>query len=148
MPVSAKSRLKPHSSAAGHTLGLAPATTSQLVQRLGKGLPYVALLRFHKATELPIGAIADLLRIPPRTLVRRRAARRLHPDESERLFRIASLFEKALDLFEGDADAARRWLTTPSEQLDRHAPLDFARTEVGAREVEDLIGALEHGIFA
>jgi putative toxin-antitoxin system antitoxin component (TIGR02293 family) len=52
-----------------------------------------------------------------------------------------------VQLFEGDADAARRWLTTPSKELDNTAPLDFARTELGAREVEDLIGRLEHGVF-
>ncbi len=26
-------------------------------------------------------------------------------------------------------------------------PIEFARTEVGAREVEDLIGRLEYGVF-
>jgi uncharacterized protein (DUF2384 family) len=38
-------------------------------------------------------------------------------------------------------------MTTPCEELDDTSPLDFSRTEIGAREVEDLIGRLEHGVF-
>jgi putative toxin-antitoxin system antitoxin component (TIGR02293 family) len=79
--------------------------------------------------------------------MRRKASGRLQPDESERLLRISSVFERALELFEGDVQRARRWLSTPSKELDGTSPLDFARTEIGAREVEDLIGRLEHGVF-
>jgi uncharacterized protein (DUF2384 family) len=32
--------------------------------------------------------------------------------------------------------------------LDQQAPLEFARTEIGARDVEDLIGRLEFGVFS
>ena len=53
---------------------------------------------------------------------------------------------KALELFEGDFDGAKVWLFGPLPGLAGHAPIDFAKTEVGAREVENLIGRLEHGI--
>jgi putative toxin-antitoxin system antitoxin component (TIGR02293 family) len=56
------------------------------------------------------------------------------------------VFASALSLFEGDADAARRWLTTAQPALGGDKPLEYAATEVGAREVEDLIGRLEYGI--
>jgi putative toxin-antitoxin system antitoxin component (TIGR02293 family) len=118
-----------------------------MIQRVQKGFPYSALLRFHKASGLPVGVIAELIQLPQRTLMRRKAQGRLRPDESERLLRVSRVFEQALALFAGDVIAARRWLTTPSMELDNTPPLDFARTEVGAREVEDLIGRLEHGVF-
>jgi putative toxin-antitoxin system antitoxin component (TIGR02293 family) len=52
----------------------------------------------------------------------------------------------ALQLFEGNLQETRSWLTTPHMALAGEAPLAFAKTGVGAREVEHLIGRLEHGI--
>jgi len=60
---------------------------------------------------------------------------------------MALLFEKAANLFEGDRAVARQWLTTPQSGIKNHVPMELARTEIGAREVEDLIGRLEHGVF-
>jgi putative toxin-antitoxin system antitoxin component (TIGR02293 family) len=118
-----------------------------MVRQVERGFPYMALVRFHKHSGLTIGTIADMVHLPQRTLMRRKARGRLEPDESERLLRVSGVFEKAVDLFEGDVDAARRWLTRPNGELGDCTPLDFARTEIGAREVEDLIGRLEHGVF-
>lgn len=131
----------------GRSLGLPARDAVQMVRRVQKGFPYAALTHFHERSGLPVRTIADLVQLPQRTLMRRRAQGRLQPHESERLLRVSGVFEEAVRLFEGDADAARRWLTTPSKELDNTAPLDFARTELGAREVEDLIGRLEHGVF-
>jgi len=72
----------------------------------------------------------------------------LTPHESERLLRLALVFEKTVDLFEGNADAARDWLNTSNKALAGESPLAMVETEIGAREVEDLIGRLEHGVFA
>ena len=79
---------------------------------------------------------------------RRKASGKLTTEESERLLRIAGIFEDAVDLFEGDVPAAVNWLTTPRKALGDRPPLSYARTEPGAREVENLIGRLEHGIFS
>lgn len=134
-------------SVSGHSLGLSADNTLEVIHRVQQGFPYAAIARFHKESGLPVGHIADLVQIPQRTLMRRKAAGRLLPEESERLLRVSGVFEKAVELFEGDPAAARRWLTTPSNELASQSPLDFARTEIGAREVEDLIGRLEHGVF-
>jgi putative toxin-antitoxin system antitoxin component (TIGR02293 family) len=126
-----------------------PADTLRgMVRKLESGFPYVALLHFEKESGLSLGAIADFVRMPPRTLMRRKASGRLLPGESERLLRLSILFQKATALFEGETDAARLWLTTARQELHGETPLDFARTEIGAREVEDLIGRFEHGIVA
>src|SRR6185437_2880556 len=94
----------------GEILGLSGANTAQMVRQVQKGFPYAALVRFHKRSGLPIGMIADLVQLPQRTLMRRKAGGRLLPDESERLLRVSGVFEKAVQLFEGDVDRARRWL--------------------------------------
>jgi len=95
-----------------------------------------------------LSRLAATIGIPERTLARRRVSRRLTPDESERLLRISAIFEDAVDLFEGDVPAAVNWLNTPRKLLGDRSPLAYARTETGAREVENLIGRLEHGIFS
>jgi putative toxin-antitoxin system antitoxin component (TIGR02293 family) len=64
------------------------------------------------------------------------------------LLRLSLVFEKAVNLFEGDTDAARAWLGRPNKALGGETPLSAVETEIGAREVEDLIGRLEHGVFA
>jgi putative toxin-antitoxin system antitoxin component (TIGR02293 family) len=81
-------------------------------------------------------------------LARRRVSGRLGPDESERLVRVAGVYERAVQLFEGDARAALTWLTTPKEALGKRMPLEYARFDLGAREVEGLIGQLEQGVFS
>ena len=55
---------------------------------------------------------------------------------------------KALKLFEGDSRAAERWLSFPKVALGRAVPSELAKTEAGVREVEALIGRLEHGVFS
>jgi putative toxin-antitoxin system antitoxin component (TIGR02293 family) len=109
-------------------------------------LSYEAFERLRRTLDLPASHLAELLRIPARTLGRRKQARRLDPDESDRLVRVSRLVGLALQLFEGDLDEARSWLTTRHDALAQQAPLAFAGTEVGSREVENLIGRLEHGV--
>ena len=92
--------------------------------------------------------MAELVQIKPRTLDRRKNEGRLQPDESDRLLRAAKVFGKAIALFEGDVPFAKEWLSSRQAALGGAVPLEMAKTDVGAREVEDLIGRLEHGVFS
>ena len=58
------------------------------------------------------------------------------------------VFGRALELFEGDARVAERWLSSPKRALGGAVPYELAKTEAGVREVEGLIGRLEHGVFS
>jgi putative toxin-antitoxin system antitoxin component (TIGR02293 family) len=119
-----------------------------LAKTLKAGLPLAKLLHFQKVATLPWRSIAAVLQLPPRTLARRKAAGRLNQDESERLLRLALLFDKATELFEGDRAGAAHWLQSPCKALGQLTPLELAETEIGAREVEDLIGRLEFGVYS
>ena len=132
----------------GASLGLTATQTVDLVRQIEAGLPYKALLSLVAVSGLTVASIASTLGIPERTLARRKVAGRLAPNESERLLRVSALFEKAVELFEGDVASAVTWLTSPKRALGRQTPLAFSRTEPGAREVEDLIGRLEDGVFS
>ncbi|HUF27303.1 MAG TPA: antitoxin Xre/MbcA/ParS toxin-binding domain-containing protein [Gemmatimonadaceae bacterium] len=129
-------------------LGLRVYEPLRVYQAVRKGFSYAAFERLQRNTGLPARALADFAQIPSRTLARRRGEGRLEPEESDRLVRIARVFGHALGLFEGDVEAARQWLTAEQPALGNIVPLELARTEVGAAEVEQLIGRLEHGIPA
>lgn len=116
-----------------------------LVQR---GLPFKAISNLASKSGLTIAEIASIIELPVRTLARRRSAGKLSRDESERLLRLATVFDEALELFEGETSEAVAWLKSPVKALSNQTPLDYARYEVGAREVEELIGRLEHGVFS
>ena len=129
-------------------LGLRTYDTARLVKRLGEGLPFTAFERLGRSLDLTAKELAWLIQISPRTLARRKEQGRLRPDESDRLVRVARVFGRAIDLFEGDAVAARRWLATDNTALGGVSPLQMARSEVGAREIDALTGRLEHGVFS
>lgn len=127
-------------------LGLRTYEPLRIYQAVRRGLAYQAFERLQRNTALPARVLAELAEIPPRTLARRREEGRLQPDESDRLLRVARVFGRALQLFEGEPAAARGWLSAPQPALGDMIPLELARTDVGAREVEQLVGRLEHGI--
>ena len=127
-------------------LGLSTWDAAGLHERVQKGLSYAALERLRRVLDVPISRFAELIWIAPRTVARRKEAGRLRPDESDRLLRMARVTGLALQLFEGDLEEARRWLLSAQPALGGEAPVQLARTEVGAREVEHLVGRLEQGI--
>lgn len=128
-------------------IGLRVRDKLTLIERIEAGFPYRTLVRLQESLAIPVGEVAEVVRIPVRTLTRRKKEGRLRPEESERVLRIARLIEDATRLHEGDLDQARTWLKTPKRALDGKTPLEMGRTEVGAREVENLLGRLEHGVY-
>jgi putative toxin-antitoxin system antitoxin component (TIGR02293 family) len=136
---------KPHPAERG-VLDLPAGDALSLHALVEAGLRWSSIERLGRALALPLAQLAELVRIPPRTLSRRRADGRFDAHESERLLRVARVLDLAVDLFEGDLPAARHWLASPQAALGGRAPLELTRTEVGAREVESLLGRLEHGI--
>jgi putative toxin-antitoxin system antitoxin component (TIGR02293 family) len=122
--------------------------TLSLLAKVQAGLPYRAIEHLQRNLDLPMNRLAEVVDIRPRTLSRRKEEGRLEPDESDRLLRASRVFGRTLELFEADAATARAWLGRPQRALGGAVPLDLLRTELGAREVEDLIGRLEHGVFA
>jgi putative toxin-antitoxin system antitoxin component (TIGR02293 family) len=129
-------------------LGLETFDPAALFRALEKGLSYRTFERFRRNTSLPFEVVIHLIDVPRRTMTRRKREGRFLPDESDRLLRASRLFGKTLQLFEGDRDAATEWLTTAQPALGGSVPLDLARTEVGAREVERLVDRLEQGVFS
>lgn len=129
-------------------LGLDYFDLPSLLKAIEKGFAWKTFERFVKNFGLPVEQVADVLGIPRRTLARRKVEGRLKSDESDRLLRLARVFGAALDLFAGNREAATGWLTDVNRALGNVSPLDYSRTEVGADEVENLVGQIQYGIFS
>ncbi len=121
------------------------STLAQVRDALRHGVPREAFERIRGDLGISSEELADVLGIPARTLARRKD--RFKPDESERLLRVGSVVQKAVDVLE-DRSAARRWMTQPKRALGGLTPLRCCDTEMGAREVEALLGRIEHGVFS
>jgi putative toxin-antitoxin system antitoxin component (TIGR02293 family) len=129
-------------------LGLKAGGTVELLRQVKRGLGYNSIEHFIREADIPRDEAIGLVRISTRTLARRKEKGRLSPDESDRLVRAARIVSQARQLFEGDADAANRWLKTSQPAIGGSTPTEYAQTEIGAREVEALITRLEHGVFS
>ena len=126
--------------------GLRNYDAVSVVDHVRRGLTYAAFERFQRNAELSAATLSEVVGIPERTLARRKEAGRFAADETDRLVRTARIVGGAIELFEGDSASAARWLTSPIGALGGRTPLEFATTDVGAIEVESLIGRLTHGI--
>jgi putative toxin-antitoxin system antitoxin component (TIGR02293 family) len=128
-------------------IGIKVKTPVDLVKHVEEGLAFTAVEALQREMDLAAKEMAKLLDIKFRTFLRRKETGRLQPAESDRVLRTSRLFARAKDLFDGDQKSARGWLMKPQRALGGAVPLEIAKTEVGAREVEKLIGRLEQGIF-
>ncbi|HIF06306.1 MAG TPA: DUF2384 domain-containing protein [Gemmatimonadetes bacterium] len=139
-----------------------PALRALVVKeaRLGYASPS-RLERVRRAVEqgLPVEAVRELqvelkrfgVRRPStyvdaivsRATLQRRD--RLRPAEGEQLVRVASVLALAEDVWGTDEDAGE-FLTSPHPMLGGGVPIDLALSEIGARQVEHILFALDLGL--
>lgn len=122
-------------------------TLEELHAQLRSGLPYSALEAVASGFDIGKEELIAVLHLPARTLARRKREKRLRADESDRLFRlgrIAALAEEVL----ASREKATRWLHQPNRALGNAAPLRQLDTDLGARQVEDLLLRIAHGVYS
>ncbi len=125
-----------------------PARGDKLYKALHAGLPFEVYGKLAKMSGLDKATLATTTTIAPATLQRRAKAGSFSKDESDRLYRFAEVFKATLDLFENDKHAARHWLKSSIRGLGNKRPIDMLSTSAETDAVLDLIGRLEHGVFA
>jgi len=121
-------------------------TLDELVETILRGLTYATF----EALTTNYGLLRELagqaISVPERTLARRKRAR-FATDESDRLARlgrIAALAEEVL----GSREKAGRWLQKSNRALGGVMPIERLRTEPGARQVEEILLRIEHGVIS
>ena len=111
------------------------------------GLPLIALHSVQDSLQLTREALSRILSVPERTLARRQKQARLTADESDRLVRVARIMAHANQVL-GSRDKAAHWLRTTNRALGGIAPVSLLDTDIGAQQVTDILGRIEHGVFS
>lgn len=123
-------------------------SVDRLLARIRAGIEVSLVVRMAHRYDMANALLADLLAISPSTLKRRRAANgRLTADESDRFVRVAGLYAMAEDVL-GSPALAAEWMSRANRSLGQESPNAYARMDAGAREVEDLLGRIAHGVAA
>lgn len=120
-------------------------TLDDLRATVEEGLPLEALdcaVR-HVAGEGPEATELKHRIVPKTTLQRRRG--RLNAEESQRLERLARMTALAEEVWE-DPVLAHEFLTSVQPQLAGERPVELARSDLGTRQVEDLLWKLEYSL--
>ena len=126
---------------------LAEAPASIAVAQIRTGIPASAFRLLAERLGVSQKELAGKLRVATRTLTRLVGAqKRLPPDVTEKLLRVARVLAKAR-LILADEDSVVAWLNTEAPALNGAKPIDLLDTDVGAAEVEGVILGLAYGNF-
>jgi putative toxin-antitoxin system antitoxin component (TIGR02293 family) len=126
------------------TLGRALSNARDMRQAIRDGFPPAVVEELMRSSGLTLKELAGSLDLSPRSLQRRRRSGKLARYESDRLYRLARLVAIANEYL-GDPERARNWLKHPNRALGGLSPVAAIDTELGARQVENLLGRIAYG---
>ena len=126
------------------TLGRRLSSDRDLREAIREGFRSAVVEKLMRSSGLTLKELASALDLSPRSLQRRRSSGRLERHESDRLYRLARIVAIANEYL-GDRERALRWLRHPNRTLSGIAPLAAIDTELGAREVENILGRIAYG---
>ena len=128
-------------------LGQPVHSEHELIPLLRQGLPFGVLENLMMAFSLSREETSKVLNLPMRTLNRRKQEKRLAADESDRLYRLSRILVHCESVL-GAHDKTTQWLRRPNRALGGAVPLLLLDTDIGANQVNDVLGRLEHGVFS
>src|SRR5688572_8731325 len=127
-------------------LGLRSSVRSvaDIAEAVESGLPKHSLERVVERAGVEGPARLKLMHrvVPAATYKRRHRLKLVESEKTERLARVIALAEL---LWDDDAEA-KRFLATPHPELGRRKPIEAALTELGARQVEDVVMRALYGL--
>ena len=111
------------------------------------GLPAAAVRALASHTMSSLSLLQEITHLDKSTFRRRENAKaRLRPDESDRLVRVARIAALATEAM--GAEDGVPWLHESNRALGGRVPLQMLETEVGARQVEDVLTRIQHGVYS
>ncbi len=117
------------------------------IAQIKEGLTIEAMSALTTNLNITEKHLAKVVGLSISTLAIRKKTGRLKPTESERVMRVDRIFRRAMEVFKDQA-IAKRWIKSPAKALGGIAPIDFTETDIGAREVENLLGRIEYGVYS
>ncbi len=129
-------------------LGRAVRSLTDLAELVREGLPASSVIALAEKLDLGNAALSKKLGIAQRTMTRRLSQHsRLSAAESDRTVRLARVYATAVEMI-GSKEKAVEWLRTPNRALGGGRPIDQLDTDLGAREVEDILGRIAYGVYS
>ncbi|MDY6806109.1 MAG: antitoxin Xre/MbcA/ParS toxin-binding domain-containing protein [Cyanobacteriota bacterium] len=120
----------------------------QIVNLIRQGFSIVSIAKVAEYCDISEAEIARLLATSERTISRRKKDNRtLELSESDRLYRLARIFARTLEIFE-DIRKAREWLKQSNRALAGATPLELLDTDMGAQKVDNLLNRIEYGFYS
>lgn len=120
---------------------------TELERIVREGIPAETVRVLAERTATTLTVLQAVTGIDRSTFARRvRAGSRLKRDESDRVVRVARVAALAIEAM-GEVDGLA-WLHEPNRALGDRVPIELLDTDVGARQVEQVIGRIEHGVFS
>ncbi len=115
-------------------------------REIERGLPLKTLDEFSAYSGIAVRDLMDVV-IPARTLKHRRQRNEsLNIDESDRLRRVARIYELAVKVY-GDREDGGKWLSGKKQRFDGKTALEMLRTEAGEHAVEEFLIQIDEGMF-
>ncbi|MGH7706362.1 MAG: type II RES/Xre toxin-antitoxin system antitoxin [Vulcanimicrobiaceae bacterium] len=120
---------------------------SDLVELIRNGLPAKTLHCLARKTKTTVTQLRVAVHVDASTLARRiRSNTPLKSDESDRVVRVARIAALAVEAMGADDGIA--WLNEPNWALGDRVPTTMLDTEIGARQVEDVLTRIQHGVYS
>lgn len=125
-----------------------PRDSFEVIQQARSGLYRGKADEVARTIGLTDKEMAPILNLSERTFHRLRTDELLDNNSSERLLLLEQLLIHGLEVFDGRADVLGRWLRIPLSELRQQAPLTLLDTTTGFGMVHNVLGRIEHGIYA
>jgi putative toxin-antitoxin system antitoxin component (TIGR02293 family) len=122
-------------------------TVQDLDRLVRSGLPFEALEQVMGRFQLGRAEVEKVLSLPSRTLARRKETARMRANESDRLIRVARVGAHAVEVL-GTEERAAAWLHRPNRALGNRPPLDLLSTDLGTKQVDEVLSRTEHGVIS
>ena len=124
---------------------VAAMPTKQAVDAIRTGLSARAFMGVADMLFLTGDELAGKLGVSPRTIRdQRKKHLRLSKENTEKLVRIARIHHQARTIFSTN-EAASEWLRAPAPALEGARPIDLLDTDLGVREVENVLTGIAYG---
>ena len=120
----------------------------QIVSIIRQGFSIISVIKVAEYCGISESQMAALLATSERTISRRKKDQKpLDLSESDRLYRIARIFARTLEIFE-NVETARDWLKKSNRALAGATPLELLDTDAGTQQIDELLNRIEYGVYS
>ena len=118
------------------------------IQKARKGVPFSKAITIADQLNLTMQELADILHVSLRTLQRYDPNKIMDVGISTKILRLESLALHGAEVFGKDYKAFAKWLRLEVPALEGKSPISYLDTSFGLDWIDQILGQIEHGIFA